>query len=822
MKLAGIDLNGFHDYCMRSEPSDVPENRSESRPNEKPDADFKIDGGADSVAVRIGYAGDAEVIAGPQAALAPHGRGSGWGEIGDRRRRIRIAEALRKLEDPDVPPEGLHAEAITAAADILARDTDLAVFVIPDTDRFNERAQDKLLRILSRATPRRMELLWRSIAVWLGLRDEIEVVRSERQPGLHVAIITALGKGVVISKLQLKTDDWNGKDITAPVRTKPGIFCHWGGDQEARRHAVLDAIAAVNPDVDREDIDQQAMMLHSLAAGETVAREVVRNRKGRWVELVKPATLRMPEDSLPEQVVNILHGVEIVLLDAPGGRYALEALRSAVAAAGKATRDKLILAADERKVACGALEAARLLASGIPPYFDFLPRIRVTAVTRTGKVEFTDLIPKEEVVPGGKVYRCKTPPRYYLDAGQKELDLYLAREGDDIIRRWHLDLPSPPSRTTEVILRAQQRPARGWARIDVVSEDWEPLRQRPVRLDWDHLKTDKRDENTLLEDLNRTDNAYPEPVVYASHEAYWDPEIADWNLLEEIEKYNICNGNFDRNHGVLLDRLYDRFRLTNPPNLPISYRCYPIDSNGNLPAGLNHELRDRIETSISRMLDFMCSNFSHFIYKRTAALSFLISRFYLPATWCFLRCPVGILDLLLKGLIGSGPEAKILNGPGARKAVLHSLGRCLADKFRVETIFRYISNSKITQDNLACLSHIVSRRDVAFDVLDSDRHLLENVVKFGTTAISKSDPVVNRTTYTYALLLIGGLCRVRRKNPNLFQPYDASVVQLKNILDQKEKILEAKDGNLCKLTRDTIEYLDKRGKNPNLLRQIDG
>ena len=102
-----------------------------------------------------------------------------------------------------------------------------------------------------------------------------------------------------------------------------------------------------------------------------------------------------------------------------------------------------------------------------------------------------------------------------------------------------------------------------------------------------------------------------------------------------------------------------------------------------------------------------------------------------------------------------------------------------------------------------------------------DRHLLENVIKFGTTAISKNDPMKNKTTYTYALLLIGGLCRVRRKNPNLFQPYDASVVKLKNILDQKKRNLEAKDGNLCRLTKDTIEYLDKRGKNPNLLRQID-
>ena len=444
MKLAGIDLNGIHDYCVRSESPDAPENRPESMPNEKPDSDVKIDGGAVSVAVWTGHSGDAEVIAGPQAALAPHGRGPGWGEIGGRR-RVRIAEALCKLEDPDVPSEGFHADAITAAVDTLAGDTDLAVFVIPDTDGFNERAQDKLLRILSRATPRRTELLWRPIAVWLGLRDEIKAVRSEKPEGIHVATVTALGKGVVISKLQLKSRDWNGQEITAPVRTQPGAFCKWGGAQEARRRAVLDAIEAANPDVDRKDIDQQAMMLHSLAAGETVAKEAIRDRKGRWVKLVKPATLRMPEGSLPEKVAEVLDGVEMILLDAPGGRSPLKALRSAVAAEGKATRIKRILEADQGKVATGALEAARLLASGIPPYFDFLPRIQVTAINHAREVEFTDLIPKGEVVAGGEIYRCKTPPRYHLAARQKELDLYLAREGEDTIRRWHLDLPSPPS-----------------------------------------------------------------------------------------------------------------------------------------------------------------------------------------------------------------------------------------------------------------------------------------------------------------------------------------------------------------------------------------
>ena len=46
-------------------------------------------------------------------------------------------------------------------------------------------------------------------------------------------------------------------------------------------------------------------------------------------------------------------------------------------------------------------------------------------------------------------------------------------------------------------------------------------------------------------------------------------------------------------------------------------------------------------------------------------------------------------------------------------------------------------------------------------------------------------------------------------------------MKIRSILEMKEKKLKDKDGNLCRLTGETIEYLDKRGKNPNLLKQID-
>ena len=201
MKLAGIDLNGIHDYAARDWRTDETVNEAESTSNEEAGANHIVDGGTASVAVRVRAKAEVEVVAGPQAILAPHGLGQGWKKIGDQDRRICIADALRKIQKPDTPLDGFHADAIVAAVNTFARDSDLAVFVIPDTKAFDERIQEKLYQIFDQATPRRIELLWRSVALCLGSLSQIE---SELKNGLRVVGISALGEGVEISELELR------------------------------------------------------------------------------------------------------------------------------------------------------------------------------------------------------------------------------------------------------------------------------------------------------------------------------------------------------------------------------------------------------------------------------------------------------------------------------------------------------------------------------------------------------------------------------------------------------------------------------------------
>ena len=70
-RIVGLDLNGWRDFAARDwSPEDL---------EAKDDALRIIDGGIEGVAVRDL---DDRWLGGPQAVLAPHGRGPGWGRIG--------------------------------------------------------------------------------------------------------------------------------------------------------------------------------------------------------------------------------------------------------------------------------------------------------------------------------------------------------------------------------------------------------------------------------------------------------------------------------------------------------------------------------------------------------------------------------------------------------------------------------------------------------------------------------------------------------------------------------------------------------------------
>ena len=79
-RITGLDLNGRFDVAARDwSPED---------PTLRLDPPVTVDGGVAAPVVVVGGETRPRLIAGPQAILAPHGRGEGWGPIGaaDRRR----------------------------------------------------------------------------------------------------------------------------------------------------------------------------------------------------------------------------------------------------------------------------------------------------------------------------------------------------------------------------------------------------------------------------------------------------------------------------------------------------------------------------------------------------------------------------------------------------------------------------------------------------------------------------------------------------------------------------------------------------------------
>src|SRR3954452_4356184 len=109
-RISGIDLNGWQDVAARDWDPEEPDERL-SEP-------MILDGGFKSVAITQ-LSG--ERIGGPQASLAPHGRGKGWGPIGAEDRRVSIVEVCDAIvmSAPDV-----DIGAYAAAVDALSRDAE--------------------------------------------------------------------------------------------------------------------------------------------------------------------------------------------------------------------------------------------------------------------------------------------------------------------------------------------------------------------------------------------------------------------------------------------------------------------------------------------------------------------------------------------------------------------------------------------------------------------------------------------------------------------------------------------------------------------------
>ncbi|MDP2084669.1 MAG: hypothetical protein Q8K20_05685 [Gemmobacter sp.] len=142
---------------------------------------------------------DGRRVARPQAGLAPHGRGDGWGDrLGKAERRRSLAAAMDRHGLGQFDPDDIRA-----ARQALAREADGIVAAVPDQPRFDEAAQAGLIAALS--LPRSpTRLLWRPVAAFLDLMKQGLIDRAA--PGRRYRIPIHAGAGIEDQILTLRAD----------------------------------------------------------------------------------------------------------------------------------------------------------------------------------------------------------------------------------------------------------------------------------------------------------------------------------------------------------------------------------------------------------------------------------------------------------------------------------------------------------------------------------------------------------------------------------------------------------------------------------------
>ena len=136
-RLIGLDINGWRDFGCRD--------WSAEEPDEIAKPPVVLDGGIQSVSVEDNDL----LVGGPQAILAPIGRGLGWSDIGAPGKRRRLADHWSSLLAGTPAPA--FARDVGAVAGALSQMADQRVVCIPDHAGMGE-FQQKHFPLISQLT----------------------------------------------------------------------------------------------------------------------------------------------------------------------------------------------------------------------------------------------------------------------------------------------------------------------------------------------------------------------------------------------------------------------------------------------------------------------------------------------------------------------------------------------------------------------------------------------------------------------------------------------------------------------------------------------
>ena len=781
--MAGFDVNGLWDWAA-------------VRETETGEILFK-DGGVNSAAIRLVEHPETLVV-GPQTVFAPHGRGPGWGMLGDAHSRIEISAALKALSVDAMEED--HEAALIALANELAADARFIVVAVTDDDSFNEGARDRFLHVLRRTRAPAVTLLWRTVAATLGWISQHERSSFAARGGLRVAVLSILRDNVHFGDLTLEVEKTGQGPLIVPVRRKSGRIAIPGFGGASLAHQTAEALAATTG-VSAKDILRGSHSLWSVAVGKHQRSELFRQANRRWLVLSPPPVTNfpVPYGASDADVKLRLGKAEAILIEGAAAK---------VPAVVDSTLRALAISADDARLhrlepcatARGCLEANERLRRDDPVYYDFLPQLKINALVQETP-RFVSLIPKGERLRGGDVYRAQAPGQFALGAGASALTFYILKEDFKHPRKSEVELPEVSDQQHPIVVSVEQSPGQGYAKVRISSSSFMPLRERPLELDWTKMTVVKKDRKRILSELEREGRiAYPNAQIHRGHPVLWHPRFRFGDAASTLARYSqvdlIVGGRTSDDgrqalHDVKemaskqISPSFEGARIDIEISDPEPARF--LDSDGGVPESKpGFAVPKNASELLDRALQKAEKDYSDLL--NISADASIVRDLLGFATWCHWRCPRSIVQNLIYWYEDGG------RGRGGDLIVrLEGLGRILHESQDLRRFFSAIdhrlSNRPIRNPELAALARILGSCESAASELEPEQ-ASRFLQATGALIAEQNEEIKDRAykrKFKYALLMLASLLRHRKFRSDFLAPGQPDANKLIELLDTADK-----------------------------------
>ena len=844
--IAGLDLNGVWDHRVRID----------AKRGEKENAD---DLGARSVVVRARHVdGSSILIGGKEALESIYGRGENvFGTVGRMARRKEVAEAWHEIrgeyepgsfhlltQDENEQDEVIdHESALLAQAlSALGRVEDgratiiAAGLVMRDDDVTTEAVQDDLRRILGwhNLGGVRCDLVWDSIAVAKAAILDCPELRA----GAKMAIVLSYGKQIRTYRVSIKEDNSREGDDKRiperfPVQVQPdpsdpetsNLIWHEGW--EASSNFLRTAHDRKKRAVFRQTRQGEEWIQGDQA--KAVVRVKTAGGRPTWTAL-GPSWL--PAMRPPRSRIEIGSDWSMVVVWTPMGRTATNVLASCVNAKGVP-----ICVAEASWAAEGAALAARELNRGWVPWFDRLDRMSIK-VHRDGEEEELVLVDDTESVPASTAYRTSDEQalaiseNVYLERDKLSVSLPLTKGSGN--GKWskteQVKLATKPKKRAKVELRARQTPGQGSAVIELRSDDYPPWRDAPWIVQFRREMPDQHHVNPAL-------------IRYEPSKDAWNSVKGPLALRRAAHVLNTPGGGLtDRQ--ILAVRKWLQTPLGDPP----LHKEHAVGTNGRLPDNASPNDRAALENILDWTEKTLLERTQDGTLERFEPTT--LNALHGIHTWCFAKARKDVLDLLIQATEGVEKMQRqfLWNKDGARRSIWQGLGRSVTTRESIERVLagalrnaREREANTMACDALACASHLLARRHIAgLLVLEDGRHA-DDAAMIACGKLRRMSERVRyepgRNTFImqpglqlrYAVLLAGGLARVKAMEAEHLQRGTSLASNLASTLHQAIETIDAQNGwtkKSVKGLRPIMEALRSvfegdEQPDPNLLKWLD-